>query len=300
MSGRRSTSARLGCSTRSTAGGRSEGPNAADRSVKIVRVRLAVLIPAYNPGPALGQTLASLAADSLPFDIVIVDDGSWPAIDVPDHVSGHRVVLLRHARNLGVAAALNTGLAHVLGGAYEYVARIDAGDLNEPPRLARQTLYLDERPDVALVGAWTRHLDPDGRFLFMTRYPARWEDILRRFHYRTAFSHPASMIRTGALRAAGVYDERFTLGEDYELFWRVARRFRCENIPEVLVTCVETAQSLMHRRRTAAARIRLRVQWQQFAWTRVDCWLGLARSLALFAVPAQTLDTLKKAAGIIG
>ena len=263
-------------------------------------MRLAVLIPAFNPGSALTRTLDSLATDASPFDIYIVDDGSWPSVKAPESVGAHRVMLLRHAANLGIARALNTGLSAVLAGPYDYVARIDAGDVNDPHRFARQTMCLDDNPDVALVGAWTRHVDEGGRLLFTTRYPDGWEAILRRFHYRAAFSHPASMVRLDVLRVAGVYDERFALGEDYELFWRVARRFRCENIQEVLVTRVETRQSLTYAHRTAAARTRMRLQWQQFAWGSLDCWLGLARSLALFAVPAHALVTLKKAAGIVG
>lgn len=263
-------------------------------------MRLAVLIPVFNAGLNLQRTLASLAPDPFPFDIVVVDDGTWQPVELPDAIGAHSVVLLRHDRNRGIAHALNTGMEYIVARGYEYLARLDAGDINEPRRLATQAAHLDRYQRVALVGAWTRHVDEQLRPLFTTRYPATWDTIRRRLHYRTAFSHPACMIRTRVLPIAGDYNESFILGEDYELFWRLAQRFPCENIPEVLVTRLESRDSLIYRKRGAAARTRLRLQWQHFAWGRLDCWLGLARSLTLLALPARVVFTLKKAVGTIG
>jgi cellulose synthase/poly-beta-1,6-N-acetylglucosamine synthase-like glycosyltransferase len=45
-------------------------------------VRLAVLIPAYNAGPDLAVTLASLDSEEGEFDVVVVDDGSVPPVDL--------------------------------------------------------------------------------------------------------------------------------------------------------------------------------------------------------------------------
>lgn len=262
-------------------------------------MHLAVLIPAFNAVSDLQRTLASLACDPLPFDIVVVDDGSQPRLRLPGMIGDHRIVLLRHDRNRGVVRALNTGIAWVLDRQYEYVARLDAGDMNEPTRLVRQVEYLDQHSDVAVVGAWTRHLDEQMQALYTTRYPTTWDAIRRCFHYRTAFSHPASMIRIEVLRCAGSYDERFALAEDYELFWRVAQRYPCANIPEVLVVRVESRGSLTHRQRSSAARSRLRLQWQHFSWARVDCWLGLVRSLSLLMIPARVVLTLRRTADTI-
>jgi GT2 family glycosyltransferase len=262
-------------------------------------VRLAVLIPAFNATADLQRTLTSLASDSFPFDIVVVDDGSRPRLQLPETSGDHRILLLRHDRNRGVAHALNTGIAHVLDRGYEYVARLDAGDMNELRRLVTQVEYLDHHRDVAIVGAWTRHLDEQLQPLYTTRYPTTWDAILRCFRYRTAFSHPTCVIRTEVLRRSGGYDERFALGEDYELFWRVARRYPCANIPEVLVVRIESRGSLTRCQRRSAARTRLRLQWQHFNWARADCWFGLARSLGLLMIPAPMAMTVKRALGTI-
>lgn len=263
-------------------------------------MRLAVLIPTFNAGADLDRTLSCLAADPTPFDILLVDDGSDPPVRVASCSGSHVVTVIRHDTNRGIARALNTGLEWVRAREYDYVARLDAGDINEPARLARQLALLDDHRDVALLGAWTRHLDEELRPLYITRYPATWESIRRCFHYRTAFSHTACMMRVAALREVGTYDERFHLGEDYELFWRVAARFRCANVPEVLVTRVESRRSLTYANRLAMGRTRLALQWRHFAWDRLDCWLGVARSIGLLMVPARLVLSVKRASGIVG
>ncbi len=260
-----------------------------------------MLIPAFNAGVELQRTLSALATDIAPFDIVVVDDGSVPPLGVPKAAGGHRVVAIRLSANRGIAHALNAGLSWALARGYEYIARLDAGDVNEPSRLTTQVAFLDERPDIAIVGAWTRHVDEEGlRPIYTTRYPASWEDIQRCLHYRSPFSHVTCMIRASALRRIGIYDADYRLGEDYELFWRVASTMPCANIPRVLVTRVESRRSLTHANRLAMGRTRLAIQLQHFAWRRIDCWLGVARSVGLLLVPSRLALTLKRRAGTIG
>lgn len=263
-------------------------------------MRLVALIPAFNDRTELERTLASLAPDPQPFDVVVVDDGSVPPLDVPAVAGSHQVITLRLDVNGGIARALNAGVAWILAQGYDLVARLDAGDLNMPQRSARQTAFLAQHPEVALVGGWTRHVDEQMRPLYVTRYPEGWEAIRKRLHYRTAFSHGACMLRVSALRDAGAYREDCPLGEDYELFWRLALRFPCANLPEVVVTRVEAARSLTHANRLAMAWSRLRLQGQHFTWRRLDCWLGIGRSVALLAVPVRLRLTMKRIAGTVG
>lgn len=78
-------------------------------------VRIAVLMPAYDEGLRLAETLTDLAARSDEHDITVfvVDDGSEPPIPttvVPPARAAHafRVVLARHPVNLGQGAAIET------------------------------------------------------------------------------------------------------------------------------------------------------------------------------------------------
>lgn len=263
-------------------------------------MKLGVLIPAYRAHQSLPRTLASLAADPAPFDVVVVDDGSEPPLEVPTHAGAHDIVLLRLEKNGGIARALNHGLRWMRERGYDLVARLDAGDINGPSRLSSQVAFLDRHPDVALVGSWTRHVDEQMTPLYVTQFPTDHASILARFHTCSPFSHPTCLFRMAAVEDVGGYDERYELGEDYELFWRMAARHGCANLPEALVTRVETRSSLTYQRRWPMALRRLRLQWRHFEWRQASCWFGLLRSLLLLPVPKASIGMLKRAIGVVG
>ena len=69
-----------------------------------------VVVPAYNEGAVISETLVSLAG--LPYRVVVVDDGS--ADDTWERARDAGVTVLRHACNLGQGAALQTGMTYAL------------------------------------------------------------------------------------------------------------------------------------------------------------------------------------------
>jgi glycosyltransferase involved in cell wall biosynthesis len=74
-----------------------------------------VLIPAYNPSPALIDIVAELAGGQS-LDMIVVDDGStqahWDIFEKLEQYPG--VAVLHHAVNLGKGYALKTGINHAL------------------------------------------------------------------------------------------------------------------------------------------------------------------------------------------
>ena len=70
-------------------------------------MKTVILIPAYNPGNKLAGILQSLARTHPDVPVVVVDDGSQPALAVQDNQS---MLLVRHPYNRGKGAAIRTGL----------------------------------------------------------------------------------------------------------------------------------------------------------------------------------------------
>ena len=135
-------------------------------------MRISVLIPAFNAAATLAETLASVHAQTLVADeVVVVDDGSTDstaeiAADDP------RVRLVRQA-NAGPAAALNAGLQLATGTA---IALIDADDLWLPHKLHDQAAALSAEP--ALDGVFghveefvSPELNPEQKARFQPREP---------------------------------------------------------------------------------------------------------------------------------
>ena len=140
---------------------------------------LAALIPAWNPGTALQQTLDSIARQDIEVDIYVVDDGSQPALCLNDEVNGKPIHLIRLCRNRGITEALNRGLEQILEKPYRYVSRHDCGDLDHPDRLRLQQQYLDTHPEVALVGSSVTFEDSKGKRRFDFRAPTDQQQIQR-------------------------------------------------------------------------------------------------------------------------
>jgi glycosyltransferase involved in cell wall biosynthesis len=79
-----------------------------------VMSKVAVLVPAWQPGAALHALAAELRALGLA-RIVVVDDGSsGESLEVLRAVAEDGVTVLRHERNLGKGCALKTGFRFVL------------------------------------------------------------------------------------------------------------------------------------------------------------------------------------------
>ncbi|MBI4349621.1 MAG: glycosyltransferase [Elusimicrobia bacterium] len=195
--------------------------------------RITVLMAVRDGERHLREALASLTAQTLTdLEILVIDDGSsdrTAAIlaDRPDA----RLIVVRQAPQ-GLTRALSRGLAMVRT---PYVARMDADDVAEPGRLARQVALLDARPSVGLCGAWARIVDEQGRTLDRARPPIDHPAIAAQLLWDNAFVHATWVFRTDVIRAAGGYEERVERAQDYELATRLARLTELANIPEALL-----------------------------------------------------------------
>ena len=148
--------------------------------------------------------------------------------DVLGHIDV-RVVRLKH--NMGLANALNIGLAHC---SHEIVARVDADDISLPQRFAIQIPLIEG--GLRLLGSAIQEFSDDEAEAGLVRsMPTSEEEIRRVISYRSPFAHPSVVYRKSAVEAVGGY-EHLQLMEDYLLFARmVAAGVPCGNTPEVLV-----------------------------------------------------------------
>ena len=122
------------------------------------------LIPNYNGGAALLETLAAVLASDYPAqEVVVVDDGSTDGSSARARAAFPQVTILAQATNRGFAHAVNVGMAEAgrRGAAYVFLLNNDA--VPAPDALGQlvaalaadaglaavmPTLYFYDRPDV--------------------------------------------------------------------------------------------------------------------------------------------------------
>lgn len=120
---------------------------------------LSVVIPFYNLGAYLEDTLTSIGATSYtPYEVVIVNDGSTDpkSLELLQKIEGQGVAHIRivHTENQGLAAARNVGAEAAAG---EFLAFVDADDLVDPDFFSRAIDVLQRYANVAFVYSWVRY-----------------------------------------------------------------------------------------------------------------------------------------------
>jgi glycosyltransferase involved in cell wall biosynthesis len=111
---------------------------------------VSVVVPCYNQGQFLQETLASVEAQSFrDFEIIVVDDGStFPeTIRTIDDLDSRRVLIVR-TKNQGLAEARNAGIRQAKG---KYILPLDADDKIAPTYLEKAVRILDENPQIGIV-----------------------------------------------------------------------------------------------------------------------------------------------------
>ena len=114
--------------------------------------RLLVILPAYNEVAAIGRTLRLLRDLPLPYDALVVNDGS--ADETAAIAREHGATVLDLATNLGVGGAMQAGYLYAAENSYDLAVQFDADGqhranqieaLIEPVRSGRADLTIGSR-----------------------------------------------------------------------------------------------------------------------------------------------------------
>jgi glycosyltransferase involved in cell wall biosynthesis len=186
----------------------------------------------YNGERYLRQAIDSILSQTFTdFEFIIIDDGSTDGTAVIiDSYDDPRLHRMKNLENLGLARSLNIGLDTASG---EYIARMDSDDVSLPKRLEKQVAYMDERPEIAASGTWAHDIDQEGVML-----SARCVPFGKRMDYDfwrpSPLIHPSIIIRVahlGDLR----YDSKIKYAQDYDLWLRLRKKCKLDNLPECLL-----------------------------------------------------------------
>jgi glycosyltransferase involved in cell wall biosynthesis len=250
-----------------------------------------VLLPAFNGQPEVERTLASFR-ENAPVRVLLVDDGSMPPLVAPA-IDGMQVEILRMPANGGIERALQAGIEALAARGVRYAARIDAGDLATPGRLAKQRAYMEAHPRVAVLGMWTHVVSAEGAPLFDLKPPSEPSALRRMVLARTCFTHPSLMLRVDAVIEAGNYRVRYRAAEDLDLILRLMRRHDGANLPEFGLYYELNESGISATKRRAQVRSTLRLQVRHLRATNPFDWIGIAKSVAHLALPYRMLRGLK-------
>ncbi|MCX9103487.1 glycosyltransferase family 2 protein [Aeromonas veronii] len=108
-----------------------------------------IVIPCYQQGHLLSRALISVQRQTYDaIEVIVVDDGSEPAIDIEEKEYSFPLVILRQ-KNQGLSAARNAGLKSANG---SYIKFLDADDELLPECIANQVAMMASENTIGCIG----------------------------------------------------------------------------------------------------------------------------------------------------
>ncbi|WP_288691907.1 glycosyltransferase family 2 protein [uncultured Gemmiger sp.] len=219
-------------------------------------MKYSVVIPLYNKQRYIKSTLQSVLAQTYTdYEVVVVDDGSTDAsLQEAERMQSDKIRVL-HQENQGVAVARNTGIENAAG---EYIAFLDADDKWNPSYLEEIDKIVQKYPQSDIfVSAYEVDLG-NGKKNLSEQMPAQdgclpsyWATLSSKYDFVWT---SATTIRKSALIQAGLFRPGEKIGQDLDMWARVAR-----NNPKVAYTssvCVT-----YNRQAESNARTRVKIAW---------------------------------------
>ncbi|HEY0173067.1 MAG TPA: glycosyltransferase family A protein [Pyrinomonadaceae bacterium] len=219
---------------------------------------VSVVVPAYNYGHFLPQTLESLQAQTYPrWECIVVDDGS--SDDTPEvmkaFADADRRVRYVRQENRGLGESRNTGIRHARG---DYFQFLDADDTLEPLKFELQVGQLEASPGVDIVYGGVRYFtteNPGARRLSLWGPDEPWmpgvsgtKEVLLALVRDNVMPVNAPLLRKSVVEEIGFFDKEPLGVEDWDYWLRCAlagKRFayRDEEGTRALVRAHPTSMS---------------------------------------------------------
>lgn len=222
-----------------------------ERTAETQNNKISVLMSVYKKEKPeyLKAALESILAQTRQADeILLIEDG--PLTDELYEVVAQyekkcdflRVYAIKENVQLGRALAKGVELCR-----YGLIARMDTDDIAMPDRLEKEGAYMQEHPEVDVVGGFIREFNDEGTIDRVKKMPLSQQEILEYVKFRNPLNHMTVMYRRDAVLKAGNY-KHFPFLEDYSLWSRMlSEGYQFRNMEEILVRA-RTSMSLVRRR----------------------------------------------------
>lgn len=200
------------------------------------RPLVSVVMPLYRENPFYKQAITSILSQtctSLEL-IVICDEPTTETRRELERLESEdkRVVVRFNTPGIGLVPSRNMGIWLARG---TYINPMDSDDISYLERLQRQITFLEDHPEIGLLGTGVEYIDARGALVRHVDTIVNLKALKWVFFFENPFCQSSVVIRRRVLDQAGWYDESRPLGEDYDLWIRIARISTVRVLPDVLL-----------------------------------------------------------------
>ena len=184
-----------------------------------------IAIPFYNSEKYLTYAIQSVINQTYQnWELLLINDGSQDgsmsiALEFASHDA--RIRIVSDGENKGLAIRLNESIAMAKG---EIYARMDDDDIMACDRIEEQVRYLENHPEVDVVGSSAIVIDGDNNIKLS----------IDQSGFTNGFLHPTVTGRTSWFQE-NMYDVRYRRCQDFELWMRTAKKSKFYNMQKPLL-----------------------------------------------------------------
>ena len=194
-------------------------------------MKISVVIPTFNRASFLTKAIQSIQNQTLRADeIIVVDDGST---DNTKEILLDMDITYIHQENKGVSSARNSGVEKARN---EWIAFLDSDDIWHETKLEKQVNFHKQNPSIFLSHTdelWIRN----NKTINQKKHQQKPSGFCFLDNISSCKIGPSTvMIHQDIFRDIGLFDERLTVCEDYDLWLRISDKYEIGFVDEKLLT----------------------------------------------------------------
>jgi len=207
---------------------------------KLRKSMLSVVMPVYNSKDYIAEAILSMLNQTFQdFELIIVDDASTDnTVEIIKKYQAKnpkiKLIQLSVNQNCGGDKCANTGLRLARG---KYIARMDADDVARPTRFEKQIKFLEENPQVFLVGSNADVINKKGILLGEKKEPLNSDEIYNAYFGFNPLIHPTCTFRRVLKKGLPFsYEIKYSANNDYYTFFKlICQGYKFVNLEEKLL-----------------------------------------------------------------
>jgi glycosyltransferase involved in cell wall biosynthesis len=203
-----------------------------------IKPKVSISLPCYNCEAWISETIESILNQTYKnYELILVDDGSTDHTRkiVKKYLNDTRIKYL-YQSNKGFTASTNLSILKSTG---KYIGFIGHDDLWESSKLQKQVFFLERNPHIDFIHSDLYHIDSKGNIICRRKDPIAKKVSQRKF-MKTLFlgnfiCFQTVLVKRKCFEDVGLLDERIEISSDYDLWLRMAQKFRIGYLDEPLV-----------------------------------------------------------------
>lgn len=173
-----------------------------------------------------------------PDEIILVEDGPVGEeleliVESSKEKLGSFLIIVKLEKNQGLAIALNEGIKHCTG---DFIARMDTDDISLPDRFHLQEVFMNDHPEIVLLGGGMIEFNDIEGELNPRMMPAKTKDVKESICKSAPFCHPSVMFRKIIFEKGMLYNPKCRRAQDWDLWFRIiAAGYEVANLQKVII-----------------------------------------------------------------